>query len=194
MPRKPRLLEADPSIWVPRLFPHISSGLSLANSVAALPGQNKPSLSWFKTAIRTNPDLQAQYRQAQEERGDALAERILQISEEPIPVGLAGSEASAWVQRQRLRVDTLKWAAAHLKPKSWGDHVSVDVSVDQRISITAALAAAERRVTMHAEEPPPTLEMEKSRRLGNNGSWVSADPISERRSFASFQPSNQLVP
>lgn len=163
MPRKHPVIGAEPSAWVPRLFPHIGNGMSLANAVDALPGPNKPSLSWFKNAIRTNPDLQSQYRQAQEERGDALAERILQISEEPIPAGLAGSEASAWVARQRLRVDTLKWAAAHLKPKSWGDHVSVDVSVDQRISITAALEAAQRRVYAIEAEPLPTALLADTR-------------------------------
>lgn len=171
MTRKPRILGADPSVWVPRLFPHISSGLSLANAIAALPDPNKPGLSWFKDAIRSNLELQAQYRQAQEERGDALAERILQISEEPIPPGLAGSEASAWVARQRLRVDTLKWAAAHLKPKSWGEHVSVDLSVEHRISVTSALEAAQRRVeTIDAVEPEPAALMEDSRSLDYRGS------------------------
>lgn len=164
MPRKPRVLGADPRVWVPRLFPHISSGLSLASAVDALPGSSKPSLSWFKDVIRTNPDLQSQYRQAQEERGDALAERILQISEEPIPAGLSSSEASAWVTRQRLRVDTLKWAAAHLKPKSWGERVSVDLSVETRISVTAALEAAQSRVeTIDAIEPEPAVLLEDSR-------------------------------
>jgi hypothetical protein len=164
MPRKPRVLGADPRAWVPRLFPHISSGLSLASAVDELPGPSKPSLSWFKDAIRTNPNLQSQYRQAQEERGDALAERILQISEEPIPAGLSGSEASAWVTRQRLRVEALKWAAAHLKPKSWGEHVSVDLSVEHRISVTAALEAAQNRVeTIDAIEPEPAVLLEDSR-------------------------------
>jgi hypothetical protein len=133
------------ALW-DHLLPLIADGASLPQAVATLP-EPRPSLTWFKEVVRRHPDLEARYREAQLERADALADAIVAVAEEPVPVGLSGPEASAWAQRQRLRVDSLKWTAAKLRPRVWGDHVQVDVAVDQRISITAALAAAERRVS-----------------------------------------------
>lgn len=138
-------VKADPqSIWG-QLLPLISSGMSLGAAVAALP-EPKPSLWWCKERIRDHPDLAFKYREAQEERADFLADQIVAVAEEPIPPGLSGPEASAWAQRQRLRVDAMKWTSAKLRPRVYGEHVSLDVAVEHRISITAALEAAQRRV------------------------------------------------
>jgi hypothetical protein len=52
----------------------------------------------------------------------------------------------AAVQMRRLQIDVRKFVAAKLNPKKWGERMQVDVEVDQRISITAALEEAERRV------------------------------------------------
>ena len=58
------------------------------------------------------------------------------------------------LQQQRLRVDAKKWLACKLFPRRWGDKVEVAVEVDQRISITAALQAANRRLeVLQAEDP-----------------------------------------
>jgi hypothetical protein len=146
------------ALW-DHLLPLIADGASLPQAVATLP-EPRPSLTWFKESVRRHPDLEARYRQAQEDRADALAERIVSVAEELIPAGLTGPEASAWAQRQRLRVDSLRWTASKLRPRFWGEHVQVDVAVDARISITAALAAAERRVAMITEEPARVLEPE----------------------------------
>jgi len=139
-------------------LPLISSGMSLGAAVAALP-EPKPSLWWCKERIRDHPDLAVKYREAQEERADFLADQIVAVAEEPIPPGLSGPEASAWAQRQRLRVDAMKWSAAKLRPRVYGEHLSLEVAVDQRISITAALAAANNRVEMLSAEPPQVLEL-----------------------------------
>lgn len=156
MPRKSPV-KADPHVIWGQLLPMISSGMSLGAAVAALP-QPAPSLWWCKERVRDHPDLASKYREAQEERADALADQIVAVAEEPVPFGLSGPEASAWAQRQRLRVDAMKWSAAKLRPRVYGEHVSLDVNVEQRISITAALEAAQRRLeTIDAEPPPSTL-------------------------------------
>jgi hypothetical protein len=150
MPRKSPV-KADPQLIWAQLLPLISSGMSLGAAVAALP-EPKPSLWWCKERIRDHPDLAARYREAQEERADTLADQIVAVAEEPIPAGLSGPEASAWAQRQRLRVDAMKWTAAKLRPRTWGDRVEVGLEVDARISISAALAAAEQRIDMLRQE------------------------------------------
>ena len=136
-----------------RLLPRIGSGLSLPAALAQLP-EPRPSIWALKRAVRQDPDLERRYRDALEARADALADEIAALVDQPIPESMRGADASAWVQQQRLRVDTKKWLACKLFPKRWGDKVEVAVEVDQRISITAALAAAERRVeVLQAEDP-----------------------------------------
>jgi hypothetical protein len=67
-------------------------------------------------AVRNDPDLAERYRAAQELRADALADEIVALADEPMPAGLQGTEASAWVQQMRLRVDARKWTASRCSP------------------------------------------------------------------------------
>jgi hypothetical protein len=70
---------------------------------------------------------------------------LIELADTPLPEGLDGRQASAWVQQLRLKVDARKWASSKLKPRTYGDRL--DVSVEQTsISITAALAEANKRV------------------------------------------------
>jgi hypothetical protein len=138
-----------------RLLPLIGSGLSLPAALAQIP-EPKPSIWALKRSVRQDPDLERRYRDALESRGDALADEIAALVDQPIPAGLRGADASAWVQLQRLRMDATRWVAFKLFPERWGDSVAVAVAVevDQRISISAALAPAERRLlTVEAETP-----------------------------------------
>jgi hypothetical protein len=132
------------AIWS-ELLPLIASGASLPAALRQLP-EPRPTLWWCKMAIRNDPDLDTRYRAAMELRADALADEIAAIADEPIPDHLRGADASAFVQRQRMRVDAKKWLACKLFPKRWGDRVELGVDIAQRISITAALAQAEQRV------------------------------------------------
>ena len=131
-------------VWS-RLLPLIATGASLPAALRQLP-EPRPSLWWAKMSIRNDPDLAERYRAAQELRADALADEIVALADEPMPAGLQGAEASAWVQQMRLRVDARKWTASRLFPRQWGDRVEVGVDVAARISVTAALEAANRRV------------------------------------------------
>lgn len=149
------------------LLPLIASGASLPAALRQLP-EPRPSLWWAKMSVRDDPDLAERYRAAMELRADALADEIAAIADEGIPAGLHGADASAWVQQQRLRVDAKKWLSCKLFPRRYADRVELSVDVAQRISITAALAAANNRVTLLTEEPQPVLELEASTR-GRNG-------------------------
>ncbi len=140
------------AIW-DQLLPLIGSGLSLPAALAQIP-EPRPSIWALKRVVRQDPDLERRYRDAQEARADALADEIASLVDQPIPAGLRGADASAWVQQQRLRVDAKRWVACKLFPRRYADRVELDVAVDQRISITAALAAAERRVEVLNQEIP----------------------------------------
>lgn len=152
-PSTVRRFDTD-TVWS-NLLPLISSGLSLPAALAQLP-EPRPSTWWCKMAVRRDPDLAERYKTAQEERADVLADQIVELANEPLPAGLRGADASAWVQRQRLRFDALRWTASKLRPRMWGERVDIGVDIDQRISITAALEAAGRRVATLAEVVEPT--------------------------------------
>jgi hypothetical protein len=146
-------LRHDPAAVWARLLPLIGSGLSLPAALAQLP-EPRPSIWALKRQVRQDPDLERQYRDAQEARADALADEIAALVDQPMPEGLRGSDASAWVQQQRLRVDAKKWISCKLFPKRWGDKVELGIAVDQRISITAALEAANRRLEVLQQHDP----------------------------------------
>ena len=133
----------DPSVIWPLLLADIASGASLTAALRRL--TPSPSYWWAKDALRRDPALRARYQEACEDRADRLAEELLELADSPIPQGLDGPGKSAWVQKLRLQVDTRKWIACKLKPRQYGERLDLEVK-HTSISITAALAEAERRV------------------------------------------------
>lgn len=160
-PKRGRPPVHDWSIIWPRLLEHIASGDALSTAIKRL-GPGAPSYIWAKTQLRMNPALQAAYREAKEDRADALADDIITLADTPPPPGLDGPGLHAWVAQLKLRVHAREWTASKLRPKVYG--ASVDVTVQTTsISIVAALAEAERRafkaVEHDASEPSnPSLE------------------------------------
>lgn len=143
-PKRGRPPVYDPETIWPKILAHIANGDALSTAINRL-GPDAPSYVWAKTQLRTNPTLQAAYREAIEDRADALADDIITLADTPPPPGLDGAALHAWVAQLKLRVHAREWTASKLRPKVYG--ASVDVTVQATsISITAALAEAERRV------------------------------------------------
>lgn len=138
---RPIVFDAE-SIW-PKLLQDIAGGASLTAALQRL--RPSPSYWWAKDQLRRHPELRAIYAEACEDRADRLAEQLLELADTPIPEGLDGPGKSAWVQQLRLKVDARKWIACKLKPRQYGDRIDMEVR-HTSISITAALAEAERRV------------------------------------------------
>ncbi len=137
------IVHYDPAVVWPGILDAIANGASLSAALMTL--TPAPSYSWAKLQIRQSPDLARLYHQAVEDRGDRLAEEIIELADTPIPPGLSGRDASAWVQLLRVRIDTRRWAASKLRPRVYGDRL--DLTVDQpRISVLEALRMAEQRV------------------------------------------------
>lgn len=131
-----------PEVW-PRVLEAIANGDSLTTALTRVSPQ--PSYAWAKLQLRNNHELKIAYQQAVEDRADRLAEELMELADTPMPENLDGPSTSAWVQQMRLRIETRKWAASKLKPKTYGERL--DLSVNQEpISILAALEAAQRRV------------------------------------------------
>ena len=95
--------------------------------------------------MRARPEIKRLYEEAVEIRADFLAESLIDISEAPIPSDLDGPQLSAWINQMKIKIDTRKWTAAKLRPKTWGDKIDVNVTHTQ-ISIVQALEQAEARL------------------------------------------------
>jgi len=131
-----------PEVW-PQVLEAIANGDSLTTALTRVSPQ--PSYAWAKLQLRNNHELKIAYQQAVEDRADRLAEELMELADTSMPENLDGPSRSAWVQQMRLRIETRKWAASKLKPKTYGERL--DLSVNQEpISILAALEAAQRRV------------------------------------------------
>jgi hypothetical protein len=96
-----------------------------------------PCLATVFNWLRVHPEFVEQYARAKEESADALAEEILDISDDGsndwmVRHGKDGEESwvvnGEHVQRSRLRVDSRKWIASKLKPKKYGDRTTTELT------------------------------------------------------------------
>jgi len=111
----------------------ISNGESLS-AVTRMPSM--PSMTWCRKALAADADLRHAYHLACEARADVLGDAIVELADQPFPDDLDPAARSAWVNRQRLRIDARKWVSSKLKPRSWGDRLAIDapaVTVDIRL-------------------------------------------------------------
>lgn len=136
-------------VW-PKILERISGGQSLMGAVKAM----GIPYATVKHQLRKNEALKKEYYAAIEERGDYLADELVDLSDEMPPADLDPALINAWVNRQRLRIDARKWTASKLRPKVWGDKVDVSITHTQ-ISITQALESAEGRLIDNVTDIEP---------------------------------------
>lgn len=89
---------------------------------------------------RTNKEFMRMYADAKEDQSDLMAEEILEIADDVsrdtiIKTNRDGDESyecanHEWINRSRLRVDSRKWVASKLKPKTYGDKVDLSPSLE----------------------------------------------------------------
>jgi hypothetical protein len=68
------------------------------------------------------PEFSDMYDNAKRHQSDILAEEILEICDTPM-------ETAEQIQQARLRIDTRKWIACKLLPRTYGDKAQHDVNV-----------------------------------------------------------------
>ncbi len=113
-----------------KLCAMLAEGMSL-RSVCNEEGM--PCAATVFSWMRTDEMFLKQYARAKEESADAMAEEILDISDDghndwmtkwygDNEVVVENKEA---LQRSRLRVDTRKWLMSKMKPKRYGDKLDV---------------------------------------------------------------------
>lgn len=122
-----------------------------------------PAVSTVFVWFQKHPEFTEQYTRAKQESADAMAEEILDISDNGSNDWMErnfGNERT-WItngealQRSRLRVDTRKWLMAKMKPKVYGE--KLDLSGEQTVKhryeeldddkLDAAIQARENRIS-----------------------------------------------
>lgn len=118
-----------PTDFTEELAAHICSEVSSGRSLRSIcDDENMPARSSVFLWISRNKDFSDQYAKAQVDRATAMAEEILEISDDSqddllIQDGKA-SPNSVSVARDKLKVDTRKWLLSRMDPKRYGDKVT----------------------------------------------------------------------
>lgn len=116
-----------------RICSQLSEGMSLRSVCLA---EDMPSTVTVFSWMRTNEEFLSQYARAKQESADAMAEEILDISDDGSNDWMEKKygDAEFWVtngealQRSRLRVDTRKWLMAKMKPKKYGEKLDLSTN------------------------------------------------------------------
>lgn len=87
-----------------------------------------PGVATIYKWLHANVGFADAYQAAREVQAEGLADKALRIAERTHVLLDNGMYVAADPQRDRLAVDTIKWAAAHLRPKVWGDKQFVEHS------------------------------------------------------------------
>lgn len=123
-----------PTIYTQALADELCAQLAVGKSLRTVcQAEEMPAIRTIFYWLRSNEEFLHQYARAKEESADALADEILDISDDG-----SNDWMDKWygenierkvdpeaVQRSKLRVDTRKWVASKLKPKKYGDKIDL---------------------------------------------------------------------
>jgi terminase small subunit-like protein len=121
-----------------------------------------PGLRTMFEWLSGHPEFSQQYARAREAQADAHVEEMLDVARQA-----KNAKSSEEAQGYRLLVDTLKWRATKMKPKSYGDKLTLDGEVnlramsdqeiDSRLAYLIAQAKKPDLRLVEPSEPTPLL-------------------------------------
>ena len=146
----PVTLDADGAILpfdatFTKVLEEVSAGVALRVALAALSTSPKT----FYAYLARSPDASERYARAKLTACTAWADETQEIAdEEPPKVQTENGEHTdaAFVQWQRLRVDTRKWHLSKLLPKVYGDLVHLEHSGNIGNALAERLADGRKRL------------------------------------------------
>lgn len=134
-----------PTKYTKELADEVCSQLSEGKSMRTVCKDTKlPSSRTLFRWLRTNEEFCQQYTRAKEESADALTDEMLDIADNATndymeEIGKDGQSKGYQlngdhVRRSTLRIETRKWLASKLKPKRYGNNISVAVKESKEFS------------------------------------------------------------
>jgi len=94
--------------------------------------------STFLDWVGDDKELAEQYTRARETGADAEFERLLEMADAE-PERTERGVDSGWVQWQRMRVDTMKWALSKKAPRKYGERLDLKHSGNVGLQINIAV-------------------------------------------------------
>lgn len=110
-----------------------------------------------------NEKFRIAYACARNEGLDVIADEIMRIADEPIPLTPTGNTDNGAVSHQRLRFDARRWYLSKMAPKRYGDKLTVAGDEENPLAVNdqsaaarlaTLLAAAEARRARQGDESP----------------------------------------
>ena len=120
------------------------AGGSTRSAACAVIGINPRTVARWAASDRVFAD---RYACARIEQAHVLADRAIEIADEPVTPG-----DMAAVQRNRLRVDTIKWLCSKIAPKLYGERIYEETRVARAVVVLSAVAS---NATANAEQQSP---------------------------------------
>lgn len=119
-----------PSLYTDEIGDKICETIATTNkSLVTISKEMAIPYNTIREWIRTIPHFSTNYAKAKEDQADHLAEEIIAIADDSSNDTIDGQfgpvENKEWVNRSRLRVDSRKWIASKLKPKTYGDKIDM---------------------------------------------------------------------
>lgn len=132
---------------VVEIIERIADGLTLKQSCK----KSKRAYAAVKKRIDATGEFKALYAQAREEYIRARVQEMHDIAKDP----------KIDPQRARLMIDVIKWEAARVIPKEYGDRVQQEVIITNNTTLSQRMQAARNRATkVVATDLPPTTQEE----------------------------------
>jgi hypothetical protein len=111
-----------------RFLDELASGKSLRR---VCDQEGMPSILTVLKWERENETFAKRYAQARDDRGVAFGERIIDLVDDVIAADIP-------VDAARLAIDSLKWTAARLAPKVYGEKQTVDINQNINVAVEYA--------------------------------------------------------
>ncbi len=127
------------------LIERISNGETKADACAALGVSRRSVTRW----VERDPEFAERWRAARIEQAHSLADDAVRIANESVAPG-----DMVAVQRNRLRVDTLKWLTSKIAPRLYGERIVAEHNVRAGVVVLPAIGGGEPLVVRHEA---PTL-------------------------------------
>ena len=117
-------------------FARICDGLASGESVSTMLKREGSNWGAFHNFVSMTEDRRKIYARAREVCIESHVAGLVALSDEAIPTDEDGRLDSAAVNHLRLRIDTRKWVASKLIPKTYGDRTAHEHSGPDGAPIT----------------------------------------------------------
>lgn len=129
--RKTKGKRGNPTTYTPEIATLICEGIARGDCLPRVcEAEGMPALSTVFLWLSKHKEFSDQYARAREAQGELMDQLIMEAASavpERVVIRLGGDEGGTKeqidtgdVQHRKLKIDALKWRAAHLRPKVYG--------------------------------------------------------------------------